>query len=165
MPSNLSTRSLDSPLPNGIAYRKFGSAGGAQVVWPGGDAFIYPGTGAGGDTIAFNRPERFWLRAGAGFIAYTPGGAWSRYDYALELVARGVYGGADLNAIAFWQKANGNGGGTSWWGTTIESLWFCEANTNYVVDLVSKGNGPSNNYYQQQVHWNLWAYTIGEGVY
>ena len=165
MVKTLAARATDFPLPTGIGYKKFGSAGGAQVAWPGGDAFIYPGTGVGGDTIAFNRPERFWLKAGAFCIHYQPSGNWVRYDYGLVLVVNGVYGAGDLNGIALEQKANGAGGGTSWWGTCIEALFYCEANTNYTVDFVSRGGGAGGFYYQQQVHWNLWAYTIGEGVY
>lgn len=164
MTTALAQRATDAPLPTGISYHKIGGGSVGSVAWPPADNFLYPGTGPGGDTIAFNRPERFWLKAGASIIANGPA-AWARYDYGLELVANGVYGGTDLNGIAFFQKANALGGGTTWWGASIESLWFCEANTNYVVDLVSKGNGAGCTYYQATVHWNLWAYTIGEGVY
>lgn len=148
----------------GLGYHKIGGGSVGTVAWPPADNFIYPGTGAGGDTIIYNKPERFWLRAGGCCICNGPA-AWARYDYGLELVVNGTYGGVDLNGVGFVQKANGCGGGTTWWGTSIEALFFCEANTNYNVDLVSKGNGSGATYYQATVHWNLWAYTIGEGVY
>lgn len=164
MATALAARRADAPLPTGACYKKIGGGSVGTVAWPPTDNFIYPGTGVGGDTIAFNRPERFWLKSGACCICNGPA-AWTRYDYGMELVVNGVYGGADLNGISFVQKANACGGGTTWWGFSIEALWYCEANTNYTVDFVSKGNGSGATYYQATVHWNLWAYTIGEGAY
>ena len=55
------------------------------VAWPPAENFIYPGTGVGGDTISLQRPERFWLKAGACCI-YDGPAAWTRYDYGLRLV-------------------------------------------------------------------------------
>lgn len=163
MPSNLSARSSALPLPHGLSYRKWGGGSVGSVAWPPAENFLYPGTGPGGDTMVFNRPERFWLRAG-GFCICNGPAAWTRYDYELRLVTGGGYNN-DLNGINFFQKANATGGGTTWWGTAIEGLWFCEANTDYMVYFLSKGGGGSCTYYQSQGHWGLWAYTIGEGVY
>ena len=163
MTTSLAARAADAPLPVGVSYKKPGG-GGQTVAWPPAENFIYPGTGVGGDTMAFNRPERFWLRAGAILSAVGPA-SWARYDYELRLVVNGNYGN-DLNGINFFQKANACGGGTQGWGTSIESLWFCEANTSYIVYLLSKGgDGQGVTYYQSQYSWALWAYTIGEGVY
>lgn len=167
MTTNLADRSLDLPLPTGLSYRKFGGGSAGSVAWPPAENFLYPGTGPGGDTMFFRRPERFWLRAGGNCIAYSTSGSWNRYDYELRLcVSTGSNYANDLNGINFFQKAQAFGGGTDWWGTSIEGLWFCEANTDYAVYFLSKGGNASGNYYYQaQGHYNLWAYTIGEGVY
>lgn len=165
MTSALAARASSTPLPTGIGYRKITAQAGAAPAWPGAENWLLPGDGQDGGTRVFNRPERFWLRAG-GFCICTGPAAWTRYDYELRLCVNGPSNyGNDLNGINFFQKANAAGGGTTWWGTSIESLWFCEANTDYMVYFLSKGNGASCQYYQHQVHWGLWAYTIGEGVY
>lgn len=163
MPTNLGARPLHAPLPTGVPFRKPG-AGSTGPAWPGAENFLYPGDGSGGDTRVFNRSERFWLRAGACTIVAGPG--WTRYDYQLRLVVNGSYGN-DLNGINFFQKANvaGGLGGNGWWGISIEGLFYCEKNTDYIVYFLSKGGGASCAYYQASVHYYLWAYTIGEGVY
>lgn len=163
MTTRLAARASNVPLPFGLSSKIFGGGSVGTVAWPGAENWILPGTGPGAATATFNRPERFWLRAGACFIAYNATGTWVRYDYKLRLLVSGAYGN-DLNGINFFQKATPNGGGTQWWGNSVEALFFCEANTDYQVYLLSAGGGAANNYYQAQVHWNLWAYTIGEGA-
>ena len=44
------------------------------------------------------------------------------------------------------------GGGTRWWGTSIEGLLFCEANTNYIVDFFPRAMAQGSLYYQATVH-------------
>jgi len=165
MASNLGNRSSNSPLPMGQCIRKLGNNPGAAPAWPPPENWIDPGDGTGGAIGLFNRPERFWLHAGGNCIARTDGG-WIRYDYQLRLVVNGSYGN-DLNGINFYQKANSleDHAGNGWWGTSIEGMFYCEANTDYTVHFLSKSSTVSSYYYQHQVHYNMWGYTIGEGVY
>jgi|tagenome__1003787_1003787.scaffolds.fasta_scaffold20384714_2 hypothetical protein len=163
MPTLLGARPAAVPLPTGVGYKKL-SPGNGPVAWPPQDNWIAASDTVGGETTTFNRPERFWLKAGACIIARSTG-AWTRYDYKLRLVVNGAYGN-DLNGTNAFQKATSNENHTDgWWGHSIEGLYYCEANTNYVVYLLSDGGGAGCQYYQHQVHWHLWAYTIGEGVY
>jgi hypothetical protein len=164
MATNLGVRPSNAPLPHGYGFWKPGG-GNAAPAWPPAQNFLYPGDGTGGDTQVFNRPERFWLHAGANVMNGSNVGGWTRYDYGLKLVVNGAYGN-DLNGVGFTQKAHSNEShGGTWLMTSIEALFYCEANTNYIVYLVSLGGGGNMLYYQYFTHYNLWAYTIGEGVY
>ena len=164
MATNLSARASGAPLPTGLTAKKPG-AGNTGVAWPAIDNWLLPGDGSGAELGPFNRPERFWLRAGASFIEHCAAAAWTRYDYKWRLVVNGAYGN-DLLGFNAVQKANSNSANPNpWWGISIEALWYCEANTNYIAYLLSAGNGASSSYYQYVGHYNIWAYTIGEGVY
>ena len=162
MTTALAQRATDAPLPTGISYHKIGGGSVGTVAWPPADNFLYPGTGPGGDTIAFNRPEDSGSNPE---LAHCNGpAAWARYDYGLVLVVNGVYGGTTSTG-----SPSSEGQRPGWRHNVVGHVdrgpGYCEANTNYTVDLVSKGNGAGCTYYQATVHWNLWAYTIGEGVY
>jgi hypothetical protein len=166
MPTNLGVRPNTAPLPTGTAVKKRGKTGaGVGSAYPAPDNFILPGDGSGALIGPFNRPERFWLHAGASIISYQPSG-WIRYDYKLRLVTGGGYNN-DLNGSQTHQKANVWGGSATdpWWGTSVEALFYCEANTDYTVYLLSASSSPNGVYYQSSGHWNMWGYTIGEGVY
>ena len=170
MTTALGARPSATPLPTGTILSKRSSDAGS-VVWPSTDNYLWMGPGAGGvsgSTGVFNRPERFWLKAGSSHIASPVTAAgWYAYVYALRLVVAGNYGN-DLNGYGTHTKYNscdGPGGGNNWWGASIEALFYCEANTDYQVYLLSRYAGGNVYYYQSNVHMNLWAYTIGEGAY
>lgn len=168
MTTVLGARPTNAPLPFGNILAKRGADYGS-VTWPSTDNYLWMGPGAGntsGSTGVFNRPERFWLKAGAAMIALPiPASGWVAYVYALRLVANGNYAN-DLNGNGTFTKYNSvETHPDGWWGTSIESLWFCEANTNYEVYLLSRYGGGNTYYYQSNGHLNLWAYTIGEGAY
>lgn len=169
MPSNLAARPSNLPLPMGtILAKKAVSYGG--VVWPNAENYLWGGPGSGGQTGGtgtFRRPERFWLFAGASVIAMNgTAGTWTRHDYQLRLVVNGAYAN-DLNGINFFLKAGvAQGVATDPWnGMSISGLFYCEANTDYEVYLLSKNNPTGISYWQSPNHYNLWAYTLGEGVY
>jgi hypothetical protein len=114
----------------------------------------------------FNLPYRYWLCAGANWMAAVSAGAWTRYDVALYLLINGAAYGADLNGQTYMQNADSQtAAGGSWDGQSIETKFFCEANTTYHVRLLSQNSPASTSYYQHPVHMNMWAYTVGEGVY
>lgn len=169
MTTSLAARPSAQPLPMGTALARRAVSYGS-VIFPGPENFLWGGPGSAGqtgETGVFNRPERFWLHAGASFICYNAAAnTWTRYDYELRLVVNGNYGN-DLNGINFFQKANPVWGsaGDPWLGVSISGLFFCEANTNYTVYLLSKGSPANVYYYQSPNHYNIWAYTIGEGAY
>jgi len=167
MPTALGARSSGAPLPTGIAAN-LRAADVGQVAWPATDNWLLPGTGGGGRTGVFRRPERFWLKVGASIIA-TPvtANAWYAYVYALRLLIAGAYGN-DLNGNGTFTRYNscdGPAAGNNWWGSSISALFYCEANTDYEVYLLSRYAGGNVYYYQSNGHYNMWAYTIGEGVY
>ena len=165
MATNLAIRPSNVPLPTGVNDRRRHASEVGAVAWPGAENWLLVAPGVGGEVGPFNRPERFWLKAGASIIAGVYAGGWTRYDYQLRLVVNGSYGN-DLNGINLFQKANSGEMHTNYWqGISIEGLWYCEANTNYIVYLLSKGYGTNTYYWQGFNHYNLWAYTIGEGVY
>lgn len=162
MPTNLGAQPSNAPLATGTTRHKrafdIGSTG-----WPGVDNFLL--VDADGSTGVFNRPARFWLKAGAGLIAYPLVAGWVGYVYALRLVVNGVYNN-DLNGNQIFTKYNSlETHSDSWWGSSIEALFYCEANTNYQVYLLSRYGGGNTYYYRSTGHLNLWAYTIAEGVY
>jgi hypothetical protein len=163
----LASRPVDSPLPTGVGLKKRGADVGG-VVWPGAENWIYPGDGSGGNIGTVRRPERFWLHAGASFIIYNAAASgWERFDYQLRLCVNGPSNyGNDLNGINFFQKASSSENHPNpWWGMSIAATFFCEADTDYDVYLLSKSSSPDIYYGQWGVHYNLWSYTIGEGVY
>jgi hypothetical protein len=162
MPTNLGARPSTSPLSTVVGVKKRGNVTGATVAYPAADNFILPGDGSGATTGTFNRSERFWLCCGGDFISYTTPG-WVTYYYKLRLLVNGSYAN-DLNGNQTFQKAN-VWGGADWFGSSIEGRYYCEANTNYEVYLLSGGANAAGSYYQSSGHWNMWAYTVGEGVY
>lgn len=164
MTTALAARSSNVPLPTGTVLKRRG-VDSAAPAWPGPENFLYGGPSLNAETGVFRRPERFWLAAGASIIeSATSTAAWLRVDYELRLVVNGAYGN-DLNGINFFQKATAAyPTANSWQGVSIEGKFFCEANTDYNVYLLSKSNTANAAYYQAQVHWNMWGYTIGEGA-
>ena len=165
MATNLGVRPSNIPLPMGIAGRRIGASHQAPA-WPGVDNFILPGDGAGGMHGPFNRPERFWLHCGATFICSCAYPGWISYYYKWQLVVNGSYGPDLLGSDNRFQKVNsGEQHPDGWFGTSVEGLYYCEANTDYSVYLLSGGGGASCNYYQSEGHYNIWAYTVGEGAY
>lgn len=165
MTTALGARLSNVPLPAGVTLRKRAADVGS-VVWPATDNFLLLGGGQDGSTGVFRRSERFWLKAGAALICSpTTAGGWYAYVYAMRLVVNGAYGN-DLNGYGIHTKYNSVEVHTdSWWGSSIESLFYCEANTDYQVYLLSRYGGGNTYYYQSNGHMNLWAYTIGESVY
>ena len=167
MATNLAAQPSNAPLPTGITLSKRAADYGS-VSWPGVDNYLWMGPGAGnvgGNTGIFNRPERFWLKAGASLITLPTGTGWIGYVYAMRLVVNGGYNN-DLNGIGIFTKYNSvETHSDSWWGSSIESLFYCEKNTNYEVYLLSRYGGGNVYYYQSNGHMNMWAYTIGEGAY
>jgi hypothetical protein len=167
MATALGARPMNIPIPTGAAM-KVPVAEVGNVIYPATDNWLLPGTGGGARTGVYRRTERFWLRAGASTIALpTAGGAWTAYVYAMRLVVNGSYGN-DLNGYGIHTKYNsvdGPAGGNNYWGTSISCLFYCEANTDYEVYLLSRYGGGNVYYYQANSHYNMWAYTIGEGAY
>lgn len=165
MTTALGSRPSATPLPTGITANKRGADVGG-ITWPATDNFLIVDTD--GSTGVFRRTERFWLRVGASLIASPVTAAgWYAYVYALRLVVNGSYGN-DLNGYGTHTKYNscdGPGGGNNWWGSSISALFYCEANTDYMVYLLSRYAGGNVYYYRSNGHINMWAYTIGEGVY
>ena len=106
------------------------------------------------------------MKAGASIIASpVNAGYWTAYVYKLRLLVNGAYNN-DLNGVQQFIKYNSvEAHPDSWWGTSIEGLYYCEANTNYEVYLLSGYAGGDTYYYRSSGHMNIWAYTIGEGVY
>ena len=99
-------------------------------------------------------------------MAYVNAANWTRYDVALYLLINGAAYGADLNGQTYMQNADSqSAAGGLWDGQSIETKFFCEASTTYHVRLLTQ-NSPANvYYYQHPIHINMWAYTVGEGVY
>lgn len=159
MTTALGARLSNMPLPTGVTLRKKAPSVGS-AVWPGTDNFLL--VDADGSTGVFRRPERFWLKAGASIICTPTAATWTAYVYALRLVVNGSYAN-DLNGNQIFTRYNSVQ--NDWWGTSIESLFYCEANTDYMVYLLSRYGGGNTYYYRSPEHMNLWAYTIGEGVY
>ena len=118
MATVLGARPSNAPLPTGVGMGKQASNVGA-VVWPPPDNFLY--VDANGSTGNFNRPERFWLKAGASIIASpVNAGYWTAYVYKLRLLVNGAYNN-DLNGVQQFIKYNSVEAHTdSWWGTSIE---------------------------------------------
>jgi hypothetical protein len=161
-PVNLAAQPSNAPLPVGVGIPKRAASGGT-IAYPGAGNYIV----VSGDAQVgpFQRTYRFWLCAAAFFIYYSPG-AWTRYDYILSLLVNGAYN-PDLNGIQYFQKANSGestGHADPWLGADIEGKFFCEANTQYYVRLLSQSNN-GGSYYQSPNHINMYAYTVGEGVY
>jgi hypothetical protein len=167
MPTTLGARSGGAPLPTGVITNLL-PANVGSATWPATDNWLLPGTGGGGRTGVFRRSERFWLRAGASIITQPVTAAqWVAYVYAMRLVVNGSYGN-DLNGNGTFTKYNscdGPAGGNNWWGSSIAALFFCEANTDYEIYLLSRYAGGNTYYWQGAPHYNMWAYTIGEGAY
>ena len=176
-PVALGAHSSVSPLTTGKPVKHPCAAGGA-IAFPGAGGFMVldPSTGGSGYQTwwqaqlgPYNLPYRYWLNAGANWIAYS-GGSWTRYDVMLRLLINAAAYGPDLNGQAFHQNADSQPGASvdnypEWQGQSIEAKFFCEANTTYHVRFESQGGGGSVNYFQHPIHMNMWAYTVGEGVY
>ena len=111
----------------------------------------------------FNLPYRYWLRVGCNDIFDTDT-SWVRYDTQIILLVNGAYG-ADLNGQTFHQNAESNEASAGWQGTSIEATFYCEANVTYYARWLSKNSPGGVYYYQHPAHTNMWAYTVGEGVY
>lgn len=167
MPTALGARPSNAPLPVGTTLARRATSEAGTATWPATDNYLIM-SGGSGNTGVFRKTERFWLKAGASLICCPVTAAqWVAYVYALRLVVNGAYGN-DLNGNGTFTRYNsvdGPAGGNNWWGTSIEALFYCEANTNYDVYLLSRYAGGNTYYYQSNGHMNLWAYTIGEGVY
>ena len=160
----MGVRPNTAPLPTGASVKKRGRTDtGANVAYPGNDNYLLPGDGSGAAIGPFNRPERFWLHAGGYAILYGP--SWTSTYYKLRLVVNGAYNN-DLNGLQISEKCTPMGGASdAWFGVSIEMLYYCEANTDYQVYLLAGGGGAGGVHYQWHAHWNMWGYTIGEGVY
>ena len=165
MTTTLGNRPSNVPPPVSVPWRLRSTDVGG-VAWPPAESFIQPGGGANAETPTFNRPERFCLKVGASFIVATSGQAWIRYDYKLSLLINYAAYGADLNGIPYFRKANSwIGNPDPWFGVSIEGLFYLEANTNYVVRLLTAYNNGACQTFQSGGYWNMWAYTLGEGAY
>jgi hypothetical protein len=154
-----------SPLPTGRVLSKAISAGG-QVAFPSSGNWFYAGPGLADPMQLgpFNLPYRYLLFAAVNMIVYV-NAAWTRYDQQIQLAnASGEV--ADLNGISYFQKADSSEAhGGSWVGASIEARFYCEANLPYYVRLLSLSSPANTYYYQHPVHLNMFAYTVGEGVY
>jgi hypothetical protein len=161
MPTLLGARSSVSPLPAGRPTRKaVGSAG--QLGFPAAGNWIDSGGGSS-QLGPFNLPYRFWLCAITNQI-FNSAVAWTRYDIVIRLIVNGAYG-ADLNGQSLHQNADSETNAV-WAGQSLEAKFYCEANTRYDLQVLTY-NTPANQvwYYQSPGHQNMYAYTVGEGVY
>src|SRR3954452_6428264 len=153
MPSN-------APLPVGTGMPIRSPGGGTVARQPAGNwMYLGPGDTNGMQIGVFRRTYRFWLKAGATNIAYMPGG-WERFDWHIYLLVNGAAYSGDLNGVKMVQKAmssEGNGHTDPWLVCSIEGQFYCEANTDYHLRLLTGGGG--GYYYQHPVHLNMWAYT------
>ena len=161
----LGVQPSNAPLPMGQSWPiRVANYGGIARPAAGNWMWQGPGTVNGMQVGPFQRPYRFCLKVGASYIAYMQG-AWERFDWWLRLVVNGGYGN-DLNGIGLVQKAMSSEGTSHhdpWIGCSIEALFYCEANTAYhVQELTAGGTGI---YYQSDGHNNMWAHTVGEGMF
>ena len=160
MPVKLGDRSSVSPLPAGRPTRHAVGYGGT-IAFPAAGNWLIPG-GSDGQLGPFNLPYRYWLNVVVNNIFHS-NTAWTRYDVAIRLVVNGVYG-PDLNGQTYHQNADSEVQ-TTWAGQSIEAKFFCEANTNYHVYVLSWNTPAGVSYYQSPGHMSMYAYTVGEGVY
>ena len=161
----LGAQPSNAPLPVGQSH-PIRVANYGAIARPGSGNWMYqgPGSANGMQVGPFRRTYRFWLKVGSTYIAYMAGG-WERFDWIHRLVVNGGYAN-DLNGYGFNQKAmscEGTGHGDPWITCSLESQWYCEANTDYHVQQLTYGG--TGYYYQSSGHNNMWAYTVGEGVY
>jgi hypothetical protein len=176
-PVALGARASGSPHPAGKPAKHPVVQDGAVIAFPGSGGFFVldPSSGGSGwqtwwqgQLGPYNLTTRFWLVAGANWICSPPASPdWNRFDVAIYLLVNGAYGG-DLNGQTFHQNADSMPGGgyyTGWQGNSIEARFFCEANTAYHARFLAQGGGSGNVYYRSKEHLNMWAYTVGEGVY
>jgi len=168
-PVNLGDISSLGPLRSGDVRRNIGGAGGT-MAWPAAENYFYFGAGATTNPCIQGQiclPTRFWWVVGACFIEWT-NASWTRFDTQLRLVNAAGTPINDLNGISWFQKAyssEGTGHADGWIGFDIEAKFYCEANTVYNVQFLSKNTPANCNYYQAVDHLNMWSYTVGEGAY
>jgi hypothetical protein len=176
-PIALGARSSVSPHPAGKPFRHPCAAAGS-IAFPGAASFLTLDPSSGGSGWStwsqaqlgpYNLPTRFWLVAGANWICHPPTSPdWNRFDVAIYLLVNSSVYSGDLNGQVFHQNADSMPGGgyfADWQGNSIEAKFFCEANTTYHPRFLAQGGGGGNLYYQAPHHMNMWAYTVGEGVY
>lgn len=159
-PILLGDRLSNLPVPAGRPFKKPVYSEGAVAFPPQGNFLYMSDNGAVGP---FNLPYRYWLHVGGNNI-YQNTVAWTRRDVAFFLVVNGSYG-PDLNGRQVHQNADSSET-VNWDGNSIEVQYYCEANTTYNVYWLAQ-NTPSSQcyYYRHPTHTNMWAYTVGEGVY
>lgn len=163
----LGALATDAPIPTGRTTYGIRCPGGGLIARPASGNFYCFGAGSTNlcEIAVAAKPYRFWWRVGATKIEYMAG-AWERFDWQLQLLNTNYAYGNDLNGIGVYQQtlgSEGTGHSDPWNGCGIEGLFYCEANSNYWCRLLTAGGG--GYYYQHPVHFNMWAYTIGEGVY
>lgn len=166
-PITLGARASNAPHPTGRPTNHPRDNGGT-IAFPAAQSWINVAAGIG-QRGPFNLPTRFWLVAGANCIIYPPSSPdWNRYDLQIRLLQGSVGYVNDLNGQQFHQNADSMPGGgyfADWMGNNLEARFYCEANIDYYVRLLTQGGGAGNSYYQSSNHIGFWAYTVGEGVY
>jgi hypothetical protein len=151
-----------SPVPAGSPRKHAVDAGGGIAFPPDGNWINLSGGIA--QLGPFNRPYRFWLRCGCNDI-FASATSWTRYDTQIILLKGGVGYVADLNGQTFHQNADSEEATAGWCGSSIEATFYCEANIDWYVRWLTKNSPGGVQYYQHPTHTNMWAYTVGEGVY
>jgi hypothetical protein len=173
-PVALGAQPSGSPLPvSKVARHPCVAAGG--VAFPGAENFLIldpTSGGSGWETYwqaqlgPFNLPYRYWLCVGYNNIfANVSGTGWIRFDIQIKLLVNNTAYGPDINGQTFHQDADSMEYLNNWEGHSIEAKFFCEANTVYHARVLSRNSPSGVQYYQHPTHSNMWAYTVGEGVY
>jgi hypothetical protein len=167
MATALGVQPSNAVLPVGTGYPSPAIGTVGDIKWPAPINWIYASGTNGMQIGPVRRTYRFWLCIGATIITKSTA-AFERYDYMLRFIVNGSYNN-DLNGIGFLQKCNASEGTSHadpWQSQSIEGKWYCEANTDYNVQLLTVSTTTTNIYYWQgAIHQNMWGYTVGEGVY
>lgn len=172
MSTNLGVLPSNAPLKTGKSQRLDSSATGS-TAWPSPENYLWfgpgaPGNGFPGQVGPVLRPERFWWIINASLIAHCNTG-WQRYDHQIRLVDSVGSPILDLNGNYYFQKANSTEGGAihtnPWIGSALQAAFFCEANTTYYAQLLSKSSSPNVSYWIGMPHMTMYSYTVGEGGY
>jgi hypothetical protein len=158
-PVNLGALPSNNPVPAGRPVDHHVDSAGGVAFPPQANWIVLDTDGSVGP---FNLPYRYWLHVGSNNIYYCST-AWTRRDVAHRLVVNGAYG-SDLNGRSLHQNADSSET-VHWDGNSLESQWYCEANVAYHVYWVSWNSPGGVQYYRHPTHTNMWAYTVGEGVY